>query len=292
MAATPPPTQDARVRPASTARSATAGAPRSWAGLERPRDEPVATAVGGGTGNHILTTAGTTARRCCRRSTPPTSTCAPTLAWSRTASQGTLYGTALVRRQANGSDYRAEGRRRRIRRHATGARPKGGHHRDRPANRERHRTSLRRRITQYRIAFRATASGGHRRPCRRSCGGTARPSRRMDGDGDRHDRRLQGGGSVGLNSYMSSSAAAAVTMRVDDFAGGRPGLTLTACTPSPSVIGPRADPGGGMPRAGAQRAQRHPATAGRMRRTPGEGGSPGVRASAGGRTVRRSRAAP
>jgi large repetitive protein len=72
--------------------------------------------------------------------------------------------------------------------------------------------------TSYRVAFRAVTSGGTTTlSAKLWLVGTTEPSAWTTTVTDA-TAGLQSGGSVGVNSYMSSSAAAAVTMRVDDFA--------------------------------------------------------------------------
>ena len=72
--------------------------------------------------------------------------------------------------------------------------------------------------TSYRVAFRAVTSAGTTTLSAKLWRvGTTEPSAWAATVTDA-TAGLQSGGSVGINSYMSSSAAAAVTMRIDDFA--------------------------------------------------------------------------
>lgn len=172
--------------------------------------------VSGGTGNHILTTRGATGETRLPSVNATDVDLRANLAWSRTASQGTLYGTAVVRRQSNGNDYRAK-----VVVAASGtmqlvlARRVGSTE-----------TTLRAVTlpglthaanTSYRVAFRAVTSGGTTTLSAKLWRvGTTEPPAWTASVAD-STAGLQSGGSVGLNSYMSSSAAAPVTMRVDDL---------------------------------------------------------------------------
>ena len=62
--------------------------------------------VSAGTGNHILATAGATAETMLPAVNATDVDLRTSLAWNRTASQGTIYGTVVVRRQTSGNDYR------------------------------------------------------------------------------------------------------------------------------------------------------------------------------------------
>lgn len=171
--------------------------------------------VAGGTGNQILTTPGNTAE-----STLAINATAvdlrSSLAWNRTASQGTIYGTAIVRRQANGSDYRAK-----VVVNAAGsfqlilARKVGSTE-----------TTLQSASiaglsftagVSYRIALRATTTAGTTTLSAKLWrAGTSEPSGWAVTTSD-STAQLQGGGAIGLNSYLSSSAAAPITMSTDDL---------------------------------------------------------------------------
>lgn len=177
--------------------------------------------VSGGTGNHILTTAGTTAETVLSTLNVTDVDLRASLAWSRTGAQGTLYGTVVVRRQANGSDYRMK-----VVSGASGAfqlalaRKIGSTE-----------TTLRSVLVpgvtqaadaQYRVAFRAvTAAGTTTLSAKLWRVGTTEPTSWTTTVTD-STAQLQGGGSIGVNSYLSSSAGAAVTMRVDDLIAVEP----------------------------------------------------------------------
>lgn len=172
--------------------------------------------VSRGTGNHILTTAGTTAETMLNSVSATNVDLRATLAWSRSAAQGTLYGTLVLRRQVNGSDYRvkvvvaANGTMQLVLASKVGSTE----------------TALRSATvsgvtqsadTQYRVAFRAVTSGGSTTLSAKLWRvGSTEPSAWAATVTD-STVQLQGSGSIGVNSYMSSSAVAAVTMRVDDL---------------------------------------------------------------------------
>ena len=172
--------------------------------------------MSGGTGNHILTAPGSTAETRLPAVNATDVDLRASLAWSRTASQGTLYGTAVVRRQTNGNDYRVK-----VVVAASGAMQlviarKVG------TTETVLRTATVSGVTQaantsYRVAFRAVTSGGTTTLSAKLWRvGTTEPAAWTASVTDT-TAGLQAGGSVGLNSYMSGSAAAAVTMRVDDL---------------------------------------------------------------------------
>ncbi len=215
VAATPPPTQD--VATDLFERSVTNGwGSAQLGGAWTVLGTSSRYGVSGGTGNHILTAGGTTGETMLPAVNTTDVDLRTSLAWSRTASQGTLYGTAVVRRQTNGSDYRVK-----VVVAASGtmqlviARKVG-------TTETVLRTATVAGITQtantsYRLAVRATTSAGTTTLSTKLWRvGTTEPAAWTATVTDA-TASLQSGGSVGLNSYMSSSAAAAVTMRVDDF---------------------------------------------------------------------------
>ena len=139
------------------------------------------------------------------------------LAWNRTASQGTIYGTVVLRRQTSGNDYRLKV-----------VVASAGTMQSVIARKVGTTETVLRTVTvagltqtadtSYRVAFRAVTSGGTTTLSAKLWRvGTTEPSAWTATVTDA-TVGLQSGGSVGLNSYMSSSAAAPVTMRVDDFA--------------------------------------------------------------------------
>lgn len=173
-------------------------------------------AVAGGTGNHVLTSPGTTAETTLPGVSARDLELRTSLAWSRTAAQGTIYGTTVVRRQANGSDYRLK-----VVVGASGAiqlvlgRKVGGVE-----------TTLRSAIVtgltqqaevSYRIAVRVVSVGGVTTLSGKLWrAGTAEPGAWLVTATDT-TAGLQTAGSVGLNSYLSGAAAAGITTRVDDL---------------------------------------------------------------------------
>ena len=64
--------------------------------------------VTNGIGSHVLATPGTTAESVLTSVSAGDVDLRTTMAWSRSASSGTLYGTVVARRQTNGNDYRAK----------------------------------------------------------------------------------------------------------------------------------------------------------------------------------------
>jgi hypothetical protein len=172
--------------------------------------------VSGGTGNHILTTGGSTGETMLSAVSGTDVDLRTTVAWSRTAAQGTLYGTAVVRRQANGNDYRlkavvaANGSVQLVL-----ARRVGGAE-------TVLRTATVAGLTQtantpYRMAVRATTVGGTTTLSGKLWPVAAAEPGAWTVTVTDTTAGLQSGGSVGLNSYMSSSAAAPVTLRIDDL---------------------------------------------------------------------------
>ena len=143
-------------------------------------------------------------------------------AWSRTGAQGTLYGSAVVRRQANGSDYRLK-----VVSGSSGAiqlvvvRKVG-------ATEAALRSVILSGVTQatdtqYRVAFRAvTTAGTTTLNAKLWRAGTVEPTTWAATVTD-STAQLQGGGSIGFSSYLSSGAHTAVTMRVDDLTVVEPG---------------------------------------------------------------------
>jgi hypothetical protein len=172
--------------------------------------------ISGGTGNHILATAGATAETMLPAVNATDVDLRASLAWNRTASQGTLYGTAVVRRQTSGNDYRLK-----VVVAASGAmqlvvaRKVGS---TETALRTVTVSGLTQTAdTQYRVAFLAVTSAGTTTLSAKLWRvGTTEPSAWAATVTD-STTGLQSGGAVGLNSYMSSGAVAAVTMRTDDF---------------------------------------------------------------------------
>ncbi|MFT3970682.1 MAG: PKD domain-containing protein [Micropruina sp.] len=172
--------------------------------------------VSGGTGNHILTTAGTTAETVLSTVNAGDVDLRASLAWSRTGTQGSLYGTAVVRRLSNGSDYRLK-----VISGSSGsfqlvlARKVGSTE-----------TTLRSVVlsgvtqaadVQYRVAFRAvTVAGTTTLSAKLWKVGATEPTSWAATVTD-STAQLQGTGSIGFSSYLSSGAGAAVTMRVNDL---------------------------------------------------------------------------
>lgn len=172
--------------------------------------------VSGGTGNHILTTAGTTAETVLSAVNARDIDVRTTLAWSRTGAQGTLYGTVMVRRGTNGNDYRLKvvsGSSRSFQ--LVLARKIGSTE-----------TVLRSVVVsgptqaadaEYRVALRAVTSGGTTTLSAKLWKiGTTEPASWAATATD-STSQLQGSGSIGFNSYLSSGAGAPVTMSVDDL---------------------------------------------------------------------------
>ncbi len=172
--------------------------------------------VSNGTGNHIITTAGSTAESMLPSVRADNVELRASLAWSRSASSGTLYGSAIVRRQSNGGDYRMKiivgtsGDFRVALVHTASS----------------SETTLRAATlqglthspnTRYRIVFRvATSDGSSTLSAKLWQAGAVEPAAWAASVVD-STSQLQAAGAVGLSSYMSSSATAPVTMRVDDL---------------------------------------------------------------------------
>ncbi len=172
--------------------------------------------VTNGAGNHVLATPGTTAESVLTSVSAGDVDLRTTMAWSRSASGGSLYGTLLARRQTNGNDYRAK----------VVAATSGSVQLVLARKVGTTETSLRAvgvpGITlaaneQYRVAFRVVTSGTSTNLSAKLWKvGTPEPSTwtatATDGT-----TGLQVAGSIGVNTYVSSSAASGVTVRIDDL---------------------------------------------------------------------------
>ncbi|MFT4216797.1 MAG: PKD domain-containing protein [Micropruina sp.] len=171
--------------------------------------------VSNGAGNHILSTPGTSAETGLAVNGTNVDLRAST-AWSRTASAGTIYGTVLVRRQANGNDYRLK----------VVVSPSGAFQLVLARKVGSTETVLRSATlpglvlaadARYRIAFQVTSSAGSTALSARLWpDGSAEPGTWAVTATDA-TAQLQAGGGIGFNSYLSSSATAPVTMRIADL---------------------------------------------------------------------------
>ena len=172
--------------------------------------------VVGGTGNQVLTSPGTTAEAVLPSLSATDLEARSTLAWGRSASTGTLYGTMVVRRQSNGNDYRLKvvtatngsmqlviGRR--VGTTETALRTVTLQGLTQTAD------------TQYRVALRATTSGGITTLAAKLWRvGSTEPTAWQATVNDTTSG-LQGSGAVGFTSYLSGGATSGVTWRVSNL---------------------------------------------------------------------------
>lgn len=172
--------------------------------------------VSNGTGNHIITTPGSTAETTLSAVRAESIDMRASLAWNRSASQGTLYGAAIARRQPDGSDYRAKV--------IIGS---SGDFRLAIVRNIRSVETTLRSVTlsglthspdaQYRVSFRVVKGTGTTMLSAKLWRvGTVEPATWAATAND-STSQLQVAGAIGVNSYMSSSATAPVTMRIDDL---------------------------------------------------------------------------
>jgi PKD repeat protein len=172
-------------------------------------------AVSGGTGQHLLTAPGTTTETMLSTVSARDVDLRTTLAWSRTASAGALYGTVVVRRQANGSDYRLK-----VVTATSGsmqlviARKVGT---TETALRSVSLPGTLAANEQFRVAFRATTTGTTTDLAAKLWRvGSPEPTGWTAVTTDT-TAQLAVAGSIGVNSYLSSSSGAGVTVRFDDL---------------------------------------------------------------------------
>lgn len=172
--------------------------------------------VADGTGQQVISTPGVSAESILSAVNAAEVDLRATFAWSRTPAQGTLYGTVVARRQTNGSDYRLK-----VVVGSSGAfqlvlaRKVGSTE-----------TALRSVVlagithaanTRYRIAFRVVSEGGAARLSAKLWPAAASEPTAWAATTTDSTAQLQTSGALGFNSYLSSSAGAPVTLRVDDL---------------------------------------------------------------------------
>lgn len=137
-----------------------------------------------------------------------------TVSWSRTAAAGTHYTVVFIRRSGT-NDYRLK-----VVGYASGTiqlslvrRVGGAETTLRTANVSGVSLAA---ATDYKLAFRAVTSGGATNLAAKLWrSGTTEPSWTLAASDE--TATLQKPGSLGFNSYLSSSATAAITTRVDDL---------------------------------------------------------------------------
>ena len=172
--------------------------------------------VSGGTGQQVITTKGTTAEGFLPSVAAQETELRSTVAWSRNASAGTVYGTFSARRQADGSAYRVN-----VVSFSSGAtqliliRKFGSVE---TALRTVTVNGLRMEAnTRYEVAFSTTTVGSSTQLAAKMWPvGTTEPSAWTATTTDA-TAGLQRSGSAGVASYMSSSATSPITMSVDDL---------------------------------------------------------------------------
>ena len=177
--------------------------------------------VSGGTGRQTLTAPGTTADSTLTSTGSAATDLRASLAWSRTGSTGTVYGSLLARRASSSTDYRCQ-----VAAGANGA----------------VQLTLIRRLNGAESTLKAASIAGvtlaANQPYVLACRvvpsgtgtqltgkfwrvGTAEPASWQATATDT-SAALQAAGGIGVSSYMSSSATAPITLSVDDLVAGTP----------------------------------------------------------------------
>ena len=177
--------------------------------------------VAGGTGRQTLTAPGTSADTLLTSVSSTATDLRLTLAWSRTASAGTVYASALPRRVSSAADYRCK-----IVGNANGTMQ---------LNLVRRVNSAETTIGSatipglalaanqtYHLACRAVPSGGATQLTGKLWRvGTSEPASAQVTATD-STAALQAAGGIGVNSYLSSGATSGVTLSVDDLVAVTP----------------------------------------------------------------------
>lgn len=172
--------------------------------------------VTSGTGNHVLSAPGRSAETMLSSVAARDVDLRASLAWSRNATAGTIYSAIVVRRQADGSDYRLK-----VMAFASGSLQLA------LARRDVSTEVVLRTVTvggvsmaadtMYRVAFRTTTVGATTTLSAKLWNAAgAEPSSWAVATTD-SSATQQRGGAAGFSSYLSSSATTAITMHVDDL---------------------------------------------------------------------------
>lgn len=177
-------------------------------------------AVSGGVGNQQLS-AGSSAESTLPALSAQDVDLRATLSWSRSSSQGALYGSLVVRRQSDGSDYRAK-----IYVAASGAMQLHLIRRVGATETTLQVVTLRGSVyaanSRYRVALRAVTSAGATALSAKLWPAAASEPSAWTAITADSTPRLQGGGSLGVNAYASSNSTATVTLSVDDLVAVQP----------------------------------------------------------------------
>ncbi|MFT4296904.1 MAG: metallophosphoesterase, partial [Micropruina sp.] len=177
--------------------------------------------VSGGAGSQSLNTRGSTAESLLAVNARDVDLRA-TLSWNRTAGRAAIYGSLVLRRQADGSDYRLK----------VVGRPSGAFQLVLARKTGGTETVLQSTMlsgigqtanTRYRVAFRAVSNGDRTTVSAKLWQAGSREPDGWAASATDTAAGLRAGGAIGFNSYLSNSAAAPIRMSVADLLAVRPG---------------------------------------------------------------------